>query len=187
MNTDHISEINARLQQMQAKSFLMIGVSIAEHSLDKIKCERKLGVDPYPNGNPNPEHFQIAFIKSDEFFKVNEETFDCIFVDGDHSAAQCFRDVKNAKRFLNPNGLIIIHDIWPTQPHHVLDAPAHEGAEWMGGVYKVWHALDMANDGKLDLVKEFYGLGFLRNDSKIPRSLGESKELTLDEYIKYRS
>ena len=49
---------------------------------------------------------------SDEFFELNNEKFDFVFVDGlEHD--QVRRDVENALRCLNPGGYIALHDMLP--------------------------------------------------------------------------
>jgi len=52
-------------------------------------------------------------VTSDEFFASNEETFDLIFIDGLHSAAQVMRDIQNSLRWLSYDGFIILHDCNP--------------------------------------------------------------------------
>ncbi len=41
-----------------------------------INCPKKVGIDPYSGGTLRKT--------SDDFFSKNEETFDCIFIDGLH-------------------------------------------------------------------------------------------------------
>lgn len=59
---------------------------------------------------------------SDDFFKGLDpsESFDFIFVDGDHAYEQVKKDTENAMRFLAPGGVIAWHDVynkdrWPCQ------------------------------------------------------------------------
>ena len=47
---------------------------------------------------------------SDEFFKINSDKFDLIFVDGDHSAKQVFKDINNSCNILNKGGYLILDD-----------------------------------------------------------------------------
>lgn len=50
---------------------------------------------------------------SDEFFERNTDTFDFIYVDGDHDPEQTYRDGVNAWAALNPGGLIGFDDyLW---------------------------------------------------------------------------
>ncbi len=47
---------------------------------------------------------------SDEFFKINNNKFDFIYIDGDHSNDQVLKDLKNSWSFLNNNGFLLIDD-----------------------------------------------------------------------------
>ena len=65
------------------------------------------------DGEPPPEGVEwIREVSSDEFFRTDERTWDCIFVDGDHMRPQATRDVVNAMRVLNDDGLIFLHDTY---------------------------------------------------------------------------
>lgn len=52
---------------------------------------------------------------SDNFFAKLEPgaLFDIIFIDGDHTHPQVFRDITNALVVLAPNGTIVCHDCNP--------------------------------------------------------------------------
>jgi predicted O-methyltransferase YrrM len=47
---------------------------------------------------------------SDEFFKMNVETFDFIYVDGDHTALGVLKDGMSAVLALRPNGILAFDD-----------------------------------------------------------------------------
>lgn len=51
-------------------------------------------------------------IDSDSFFKSTNDTWNVIFLDGDHSYNQVKKDTENALLHLETNGLIIWHDIY---------------------------------------------------------------------------
>ena len=48
---------------------------------------------------------------TDDFFENNKETYDCIFIDADHSYQGVKNDYDNAIKCLNKGGTIIFHDI----------------------------------------------------------------------------
>jgi predicted O-methyltransferase YrrM len=48
-----------------------------------------------------------------DFLAHRTETFDCIFLDGDHSEDVVFAELVHASRLLNPGGVIILHDFFP--------------------------------------------------------------------------
>lgn len=47
---------------------------------------------------------------SDEFFATNDELYDFIYVDGDHTAASVLKDGINAVKFVSPKGIIAFDD-----------------------------------------------------------------------------
>lgn len=99
--------INNFIEKYNYKNYLEIGVQ-AGVNFRKVKCKRKVGVDP--------DKKSAATIKktSDDFFKDNQEKFDIIFIDGLHLQEQVIRDCINALKFLNEGGTIIWHDCLPT-------------------------------------------------------------------------
>jgi len=60
-------------------------------------------------------HIQLMKVRpfkgtSDEFFKQNTETFDFIYIDGDHTAYGVLKDAVNAFESLNPGGILAFDD-----------------------------------------------------------------------------
>ncbi len=57
----------------------------------------------------------IRFVASDSlsFFDCSAESYDFIFLDGDHSAANVYREVPRALEVLRPDGVILCHDVYP--------------------------------------------------------------------------
>ena len=70
-------------------------------NFDKIISRKKTGVDPYPTKKITGLH-QIT---SDEFFKINENYFDIIFVDGLHLENQVDKDLEGVLIFYLRVGL----------------------------------------------------------------------------------
>ena len=50
---------------------------------------------------------------SNDFFKNNNKQYDVIFIDGDHCAQQVRQDIFNALNALSPQGIILLHDVFP--------------------------------------------------------------------------
>ena len=50
---------------------------------------------------------------SNDFFKNNNKQYDVIFIDGDHCAQQVRQDIFNALDALSPQGIILLHDVFP--------------------------------------------------------------------------
>ena len=55
----------------------------------------------------------VKFINSttNDFFANNKLTYDCIFIDADHTYEGVKTDYKNALKIINPSGIIIFHDV----------------------------------------------------------------------------
>ena len=51
---------------------------------------------------------------TDDFFNINNNTFDCIFIDADHSYEGARRDYENALKCINKDGVLLFHDIGNT-------------------------------------------------------------------------
>ena len=107
------------------QSYLEIG-TFNDELFSKIKCNKKVGVDPYYGGNVR--------MTSDEFFSNNKEKFDCIFIDGLHHYKQVLKDIDNSLNCLNSNGVILMHDCLP-QSLNAQFVPRTEST-WNGDVWK---------------------------------------------------
>lgn len=106
--------INIYAKKINAKSYLEIGVRIANDNFNKIKVPHKVGVDPGTEGVFEGTHKMT----SDEYFSQNNDTFDLIFIDGLHEKEQVYRDIENSLNILNQNGIIICHDMNPQIKEH---------------------------------------------------------------------
>lgn len=80
-----------------------------------------IGIDPIMGGTHR--------MTSDEFFAQSKgQTWDLIFIDGDHHHDQVANDLRNAIDSLNPDGVIVMHDVWPFAPH--MEDPSYSGTVW---------------------------------------------------------
>ena len=107
------------------KKYLEIGC-FDDELFNHIKCEKKVGVDPVSGGNVRET--------SDEFFKKNNENFDCIFIDGLHEYSQVKKDIENSLKFLNQDGIILLHDCLPN--NYFEQATPRCQWTWNGDVWK---------------------------------------------------
>ena len=71
---------------------------------------------------------------SDEFFSNNKIFFDIIFLDGLHTYEQTIKDIDNSLKFLNNEGVILIHDCLPKKIWNQI-VPRIYG-HWNGDVWK---------------------------------------------------
>lgn len=83
---------------------------------DKDKKYEELYKKNFNNFLHNMEEFKdrYSFFKerSDDFFRKNVEYFDLIYIDGTHESFQVDKDINNAWKFLNLNGIIICDDFF---------------------------------------------------------------------------
>jgi len=150
--------INWFVKRFGYTRYLEIGIDNPSNCLDHIQCPYKVGVDP----NKNTTHR----CTSDQFFSMNTEEFDIVFVDGLHLRDQALRDVENALKFLSDNGTIIMHDCHPYNEY--VGGPVHEpGKSWYGTVWQAFAHL-RATRADLDMrtINEDCGLGIIRRGSQ---------------------
>jgi len=131
--------------------YLEVGVGFGNNLRD-LNVKEKVGIDIVkPNIGLGNVKFYLG--KSDEIFKSNafqkEKRFDLIFIDAYHEFRQCIRDFENSLKFLNKNGVIVIHDVWPfdrvndfpypitgKKPHNLRDDGTWDVA-WCGDIWKM--------------------------------------------------
>jgi predicted O-methyltransferase YrrM len=98
------------------QSYLEIGVNLGEciHEVRNVvkKC---VGVD-MSDKMPDKNNILFNLMSSDDFFKTNTDTYDIIFIDGDHHFPQVAKDFENSLKILNEFGIIILHDTDPILP-----------------------------------------------------------------------
>ena len=111
-----------------------------------------LGGDPPPDGVE-----WIREVASDDFFRTDDRTWDCIFVDGDHMRPQATRDTVNAMRVLNDDGLLFLHDTYPPN-----DLDQTVGHMVCGDVYKTYFALAERTDLEVVTLPLWCGLTIVR-------------------------
>lgn len=120
---NHIQILNILADTYSLHTYLEVGVQEPRNCLLKVNCRTKVGVDPAVT------HPLVYRKTSDEFFKINQQRFDLIFIDGYHEYEQVKRDFLNSMAVLNDNGFIVIHDTMPMQ----------EETTFIPRVTKMWH------------------------------------------------
>jgi hypothetical protein len=118
--------INALIKRFNCRTYLEVGV-YKRDNFNRIECEHKRCVDP--------KHPADYYMTSDGFFRMNEYDYDCIFLDGMHTAEQIYKDITNSLK-LHPK-VIIVHDVNPLTEWHTRPFKEYkQGEEWNGDVYK---------------------------------------------------
>jgi hypothetical protein len=101
---NRITIIQNIIDRNKFNSYLEIGC-YNDDCFAKINVIKKIGVDPFMGGNVR--------MSSDDFFNINKDKFDCIFIDGLHTYEQVKKDIDNSLKSINENGVIIVHDCLP--------------------------------------------------------------------------
>lgn len=145
--------INHLIKAVSAKKYLEIGIADG-NNFRSIDCEYKIGVDP-------SEYTKADFrMTSDNFFEINEEMFDVIFIDGLHQREQVYKDVINSLKILSENGIIICHDTNPAEEFH--QSEEFNGSIWNGTCWKAIVDLRKRNDLEIYTVDTDYGCSVIR-------------------------
>ena len=156
------------IKKNEYKKYLEIGCN-QDEVFNKIDID-KIGVDPISGGN-----FRGT---SDEFFLKNTFKFDCIFIDGLHVYEQAIKDILNSIKFLNKNGVIILHDCLPKSIEH--QRVPRSRYNWNGDVWKAivevrtWNNFDtftiLADEG-LGIIKKRNNPNVLNIENKSFKNL----------------
>ena len=160
--------LNTLIEKYSHQSYLEIGQGRKAKNFDLINCRIKIGVDP-------AKRFNAAYqMTSDEFFAMNNNTFDLVFIDGLHHADQVERDIISALKVLNDNGTIVVHDCNPTTKGMQI-VPRQQDV-WAGDVWKTWVKLRGTRpDLKMYVVDADSGCGIIRRGTqetiKLPKNL----------------
>lgn len=99
--------INSLIKKHGYKKYLEIGTQFG-NCFREIDIDYKVCVDP----EKKYEHLTHT-MTSDDFFAMNNETFDIVFVDGLHLEEQSTLDILNSLKVLNEGGVIVVHDCLP--------------------------------------------------------------------------
>jgi hypothetical protein len=117
--------INNIIHKKNYETYLEIGCD-KDILFNSIKIKKKIGVDPVSGGNIR--------MTSDDFFRNNKDKFDIIFIDGLHQYKQVKNDIINSLKFLNKNGVILLHDCMPCS--FIRQTTLRSSNIWNGDVWK---------------------------------------------------
>lgn len=144
--------INWFIRRYHFHNYLEIGVYLGEN-FSNIDIEDKTGVDPYQYG------YTTHVMTSDEYFEGTDSMFDIIFIDGLHEAEQCYKDIENSLKHLNPGGVILCHDMNPIYEALI---NGDEYGRWTGDVYKALLRTTQIPDTDVYLLEDIdYGVGIV--------------------------
>jgi predicted O-methyltransferase YrrM len=95
----------------------LVTVDIEDVNDSSNSCWRQAGLAKSPRQIAEELNatVEITFVTDDSrhFFATTKETFDFIFLDGDHAAETAYEDIVGSLNVINKNGLIVLHDYFP--------------------------------------------------------------------------
>ena len=166
--------INKIINIKKYKKYLEIGCQ-SDINFSRIQIDQRIGVDPYDGGTHR--------MSSDDFFKENKDSFDIIFIDGLHEYEQVLRDIKNSVKFLNKEGIIIVHDCLPSKIWHQTIPQSH--SSWNGDVWKaIVECRTLENLDTYTCIAD-HGLGIIfnrNNKNRLNLEIENFKELKFKDY-----
>ena len=168
--------INEIISKKIFTSYLEIGC-FNDENFNKIKIDRKIGVDPISGGNIRKT--------SDQYFSSCKEYFDIIFIDGLHHYDQVKRDILNSLKVLKKGGVILVHDCLPNKVRDQMVPRSHE--KWNGDVWK--SIVELRTKENIDTYVCFAdeGLGLIlkrKNKKKLNLQIKNFQKLKFSDYYK---
>ena len=169
-----INIIQKTIDKQKYSNYLEIGCDNDEN-FSKVIIKNKIGVDPLKGGTLR--------MTSDEFFRENKKKFDLIFLDGLHTYEQTIKDIDNSLKFINTNGVILIHDCLPKKIWNQI-VPRIYG-HWNGDVWKaIVHSRTYDHADTYTCIAD-HGLGVVfkrKNSNPLILDLKNFKKLKFSDY-----
>ena len=146
--------INKLIKKHKYKSYLEIGVRKCKtFNQVKLKKSQKVGVDPAYKCK-----YQMT---SDKFFKINEDTFDIILIEGNRQGDIPYRDIVNSLNILNEGGTIVIRGA--NQPKDWFYNKKLKIPRWKETVWKAVSQIHIETDCLINTIKDENGLSIIKN------------------------
>jgi predicted O-methyltransferase YrrM len=164
---NHTRILNYLAAFREYHSYLEIGLENFKENYDRICCQNKVGLDVASSSSSQSPG--VRHQTSDDYFRENNQSFDLIFIDGDHDEAQVARDIENALAVLKPGGTIVLHDALP--PNEELTHQERKALKiaWTGTVWKAVLRYFATSDYFCYIVDCDWGLAVI--DSATPRNI----------------
>lgn len=184
MQLDRRQVIQTLINTRAYKTYLEIGVFLGK-LFYAIKAKNKIAVDPnvkftrfklfkrsfkYKNNtNLTAKSYKLT---SDDFFEkkaasvFKNQRIDICLVDGMHEYGFALRDVENSLKYLQPNGVIVMHDCNPATKEAASDFGTWKSNDfkgnWNGDVWKaIVHLRSQRNDINVFVLDTDFGLGII--------------------------
>jgi predicted O-methyltransferase YrrM len=101
---------------------------------------------------------------TNNFFNINKDTFDIIFIDADHNFNQVKIDFENSLKILNEFGIIILHDTDPIDRRLLNNTYCSDSYKIVDYIYKNHPELDIIT---LPIHETGMSLVMRKNDRRI--------------------
>ncbi len=183
---ERIKVLRYIINKIKAKHYLEIGLRQG-FCFIRVDAPIKTGVDPDLSLFKKKKLLRLKF-KKNKFYEMTSDNFflktprrlrkyglDVVFIDGLHTHEQTLKDVLNCLKFLNKDGIIVLHDSNPLNEMVAYPAnsraqvmqmnlPDFEG-EWSGDVWKtIPYLRSTRNDLNIFVVDCDYGLAIIKKD-----------------------
>lgn len=170
------NKINELIKVNRFSTYLEIGIGIG-HNFTRIECDAKHGVCTKNSSNLD----DVVKMTSDEFFNNGVSSYDCVFIDGLHTAEQCRKDIVNALKCLTKDGCIIIHDSIPS--NELMQRVPRESKQWTGDVWRsVVGFIKAYPEIKVETFRSDWGLTCIYPQGKKVRKKFEDLETTFEDF-----
>lgn len=174
--------INHYLSKKDFKKYLEIGVHKG-HSYSGVDAIIKDSVDPDENSPA------IYHLTSDEFFENIGPSlgykYDVIFIDGLHHTEQVDKDIENALKYIEEDGVVILHDCNPISEMRQRVPADFDIWEhgWNGDVWKSIVKFRKNNSHlkyKVFVINDDEGLGVIK-----PNQIGKELKIEIPNILDY--
>jgi Methyltransferase domain len=179
---DRLIAIKTLMKQRRYKNYLEIGVSNG-HIFFRVKTSFKIAVDPcfqFGTGriitktliNPWNLYNKYFRVTSDDFFLkdaakvIGGKKIDLAFIDGMHEYEYALRDIENCLKYLDDDGVILVHDCNPltkdaARPYKEFEVDNKVNALWNGDVWKAILEMRCRKDLTTFVLDCDHGLGVI--------------------------
>ena len=124
---------------------------------------------------------------SDQYFKEHKETFDIVFIDGQHDCDQAYKDAMNALGVLNKGGVIVMHDCHPE--NREMQETYHGQIFWTGDVWKAYVKARTELPYEMYVIDHDFGCGIIDTAKKRRKKTSglptDMKDMKYDDFVNH--